>query len=58
MPKFMVISSTIGCSRADGQTGEARFHNRRINHPLRTKPLDEPLADLEGALVTADFFTD
>src|SRR6059036_64689 len=37
--------------RPDGQAGEAQLGDRRVHDATRTKFFQEPLADLEGALV-------
>ena len=51
MPKFMVMSSTIGCSPAMAAPMARPVKpacNRRIDDPLRTELLDEPLLTLNA----------
>ena len=41
--------------RAGPDPGKAVFGDRRVDHPLRHEFIKQPLADLVGALIFADF---
>ena len=43
--------------RADTDARETRFRDRRVDHPLGTKLLEQALADLVGALIFRDLLT-